>query len=76
MKHRTIENLYCIHPYDIVKIELIGENSEEQLLVRTMNNVVESYLLHTVNVVELIEAEPPIFKVKLLKKGIGIGNVM
>jgi hypothetical protein len=63
-----------MHPYEIVKIELVADNIDEKDQILEMTQHVEHYLTSIINAIEVIEASPPIFVLKKVKTNIGLGS--
>lgn len=61
------------HPYEIIRIELIGENKDEENSIRNVDEAVQDYLLLSLNTVEVIENLTPIFLIKRTKQKLGLG---
>lgn len=72
MRHKvtaTLDN----HPYEIIRVELIAENSAEDKSIKAVDEIVQDYLLFTFNTVEIVESQPPVFLLKRAKQKLGLG---
>ena len=72
MRHKIL-NVSDIHPYEIVKVEIIGDNKFEEESIKNVDEVMETYLLLTLNAVEVIDNSPPFFLIKRTKEKLGFG---
>jgi len=73
MKHRIINRLGDIHPYELLKVEIIPENINEAELTKTNSEEIEKYLIFELNAIAVIETNYPFYTIKTLKNNIGIG---
>lgn len=72
MQHKvaaTLDN----HPYEVIRVELIAENNAEEISIKSVDEVVQDYLLFTLNTVEVVESQPPVFLIKRTKQKLGLG---
>lgn len=72
MRHKIL-NVSDVHPYEIVKVEIIGDNKFEEESIKNVDEVMETYLLLTLNAVEVIDNSPPFFLIKRTKEKLGFG---
>lgn len=74
MKHRLISKVADLHPYEIVKIELLADTKEESELINNYSEQTENYLTISLQAVDIIEQNPPYFKIKKVKDNVGFGQ--
>lgn len=73
MKHRITNRLGDIHPYELLKVEIIPEKINEAELTKTNSEEIEKYLIFELNAIPVIETNYPFYTIKTLKNNIGIG---
>jgi len=74
MKHKTISKIRDAHPYEIIKVELLADTTEEKEWIKNLADQVENYLTLNLQAVEVIEQTPPFFVIKRVKNNIGFGK--
>lgn len=74
MKHKIISRSVFDLTFELVNIELIPENNDERIFIKTHSNEIENYLIFNLNAVDVIEDKCPFFKIKITKMNIGIGK--
>lgn len=72
MRHKIL-SVSDSHPYEIVKVEIIGDNKSEEDSIKDVDEVIENYLQFTLNAVEVINNSTPFFFIKRTKEKLGLG---
>jgi hypothetical protein len=72
MRHKIL-NVSDSHPYEILKVEIIGDNKSEEESIKSVDEVMENYLILTLNAVEVIDNSTPFFLIKRTKEKLGFG---
>lgn len=74
MHHKTTLKIADIHPYEIVKVQLLPDKSLEKEWIQEISQQTKDYLTLTLQAVEIVEQEPPYFTIKKIKTNIGFGQ--
>lgn len=72
MRHKIIEKLSDIHPYELLKVEIIPENEKELEYIKNTSDVIDNYLIFELDVISVIEKNYPFYIIKTLKDNIRI----
>ncbi len=72
MRHKIINKLADIHPYELLKVELILEGEKELNFIKNNPEVVENYLIYELDAISVLERKHPSYTIKTLKSDIGI----
>lgn len=74
MTHKIISKIADIHPYEIVKVELVATTQEEKVIILGMSDMIENYLTMNLEALEILEQNSPFYVIKKVKQNIGFGN--
>ncbi len=74
MRHKIISKIADSHPYEVVRVELLADKTEENKWITEMTEQAENYLTMTLQAVEIVEQNPPFFVIKKVKDNIGFGK--
>lgn len=72
MQHKIL-NVTESHPYEIVKVEILGNNKAEENSIRNVDEILQNYLLTSLNTMEIIQNSTPVFLIKRAKQKLGLG---
>jgi hypothetical protein len=72
MRHKIIDKLADVHPYELLKVELIPEDEKELDFIKNNSVEIENYLIYELDAISVIERKYPFYTMKTLKNNVEI----
>lgn len=72
MRHKILAQS-DMHPYEVVKVEIFGDNESERNSIKNVDDILADYLALRLNTVEVLENSSPVFLIKRVKQKLGMG---